>query len=335
MRRLDVSLRPPLRLRGPNPRKRTSARFAIGLPIVLGGLMVHAEAWAAPPLAPLSPQSSLADRFADGDVDAFDALGHASRGLERGFEGRRPFEVGRRGGVFLTLGANVERTERGEGRGGFVVLGLPLDDLALPSPRPRASPGEHALYMNAALEPLLARVSSNVSIADERPTESPPPSASYARALVGAAYRAAGVGEGTGRLDELASRARKSALLPEMRLRVTRHVDDRASVDALPEQSRLTDSSAQNLGLEARLTFRLDRLVFADEEPSLERARLDVESFRARLAHRVIELLYKHHRARALSREAGPDRDEAIVLVTELGATLDVLTGGWFSRNPR
>ena len=209
------------------------------------------------------------------------------------------------------------------------MLGVPVTRTS----RSLVAPSPSSAIARAISTQRLVSAASNVAIAGEKPSELAPPSPAYARAVVGAACRAAGVGDGLGRLDDLASRARKSGLLPELRLRATRYVDDRASVDTLPDQNRLTDSSSQNLGLEARLTFRLDRLAFADEEPGLERARLDVQAFRTKVSQRAIELLYKHHRARVLAREAGPDHDEAVVVLAELTAALDLVTGGWFSRN--
>jgi len=281
--------------------------------------------------------TSLVDRFVDGDIDAFDALS-LSRGAPHRFAAAG--EAYR--GMFLTLGGSVGRSSIRDESGAFVVLGLPFDALFDPRPKPPIPPVQHALYEEAGLPTRVSTASTappsfrapNVTVATEPSAEVAPPSPTYARSVVAAAYRAASVGDGLGRLDDLASRARKSALLPEVRLRATRYVDDRASVDALADQNRFTDSSSQNLGLEARLTFRLDRLAFADEEPGLERARLDVLSFRAKLAQKALELLFKHHRARVIAREPGPEREEAAVVSAELAAALDALTAGWFSRNP-
>lgn len=265
---------------------------------------------------------ALSDSFADGDVDAFDALS----------QGRSRQPAGRFRGFTLTL---VGSTREGPGtseRSGTVVLGLPLD--ALLDRAPARPVPTRALYTDTSDGPRGsggAGATANVAVVTTR-QELRPPSAAFARAVVLAAERAAGVGSGHARIDELASRARKSGLLPEARFRATRYVDDRASADALAEQSRLSDSSAQSLGLEARLTFRLDRLIFADEEPQLERTRLDVESFRTKLAQKTLELLFRWHRARVEARAQGPDAEEAALTAAELEASLDALTGGWFSR---
>lgn len=261
----------------------------------------RAEPWARAP----------EDVFADGDSDAFDPVSG------------RPGALGGRGGVYVTLAGSLRRTPTSEERAAYVVLGLPLD--ALFEGRGRAPMPQRALYTDVSAAPVNAPANA---------PEVPPPSPLVARAVVRAALRAAGVADGHARLDDLASRARRSALLPETRLRATRYVDDRASVDALPEQSRLVDSSSHNVGLEARLTFRLDRLVFADEETHLERARLDLENFRARLTSKALELLFRHHRARVAAARAAAEsaeREERAAEVAELAAALDALTGGYFS----
>ena len=283
-------------------RARSVARLLATLACLATAGEARADPWARAP----------EDTFADGDLDAFDPVSG------------RPGPLGGRGaGLYVTLAGSLRRGDTSEERAAYVVLGLPLD--ALFEGRPRAPLPQHALYTDVAAAPANPAPS---------PPDLPPPSPLLARAVARAALRAAGVEDGHARLDDLASRARKSALLPEARLRATRYVDDRASVDALPEQSRLVDSSSHTLGLEARLTFRLDRLVFADEEPHLERARLDLETFRARLTSRALELLFRHHRARlALARAmTGAEREERAAEVAELTAALDALTAGYFTR---
>lgn len=269
---------------------------------------------------PRDGRQPLADSFVDGDVDAFDALS----------QGRARQPAGRLRGLSLAV---VGSTRHGPGtseQSGTLVLALPFDTVFDRAPsRPLPT---RALYTDISDGPRSSTgTSTNVNVVTTR-QELRPPSAAFARAVVLAAERAAGVGAGHARIDELASRARTSGLLPEARFRATRYVDDRASADALAEQSRLSDSSSQTLGIEARLTFRLDRLIFADEEPQLERTRLDVESFRTKLAQKTLELLFRLHRARVEARTGGPDAEEAALTVAELEASLDALTGGWFSR---
>ncbi|HQY60189.1 MAG: hypothetical protein IPF92_15025 [Myxococcales bacterium] len=269
---------------------------------VAAGSDARAEPW------PRAPE----DVFVDGDRDAFDPV-----------SGRPGAPGGGGAGLYVALSGSLRRGPSSEERAAYVVLGLPLD--ALLDGRPRAPSPQHALYTDVG-----------TATANALPVtgELPPPSPLLARAVARAALRAAGVDQGHARLDDLASRARRSALLPETRLRATRYVDDRASVDALPEQSRLVDSSSHTIGLEARLTFRLDRLVFADEETHLERARLDLETFRARLTSRALDLLFRHHRARlaAARAVAAGEREERAAEVAELAAALDALTGGYYSR---
>jgi hypothetical protein len=166
-----------------------------------------------------------------------------------------------------------------------------------------------------------------------------------ARTTVEAAWRAAGLGNDDARLDAIVARARWSGVLPETRLRAIRYDDDRLSSDGTGDPTRLRDSVGARVGLEARLTWRFDRLLYADDEPSFERMRLERHDARARIAGRVLEALFHWHRAwlevrwaQAASREARepagrPSRDEveATLRVMEAEATLDVLTAGWFT----
>jgi hypothetical protein len=153
------------------------------------------------------------------------------------------------------------------------------------------------------------------------------------------------MGVDDGRLDAILARARWSALLPETRLRAIRYADERLYTDATGDVSRLRDSAGANLGLEARLTWRLDRLLYSDDEPSFERMRLERHDARNRIAAKALDALFHWQRAwlelrwaQSASREAGPsaggrtrDEIEAALRVMEAEATLDVLTAGWFS----
>jgi hypothetical protein len=89
-----------------------------------------------------------------------------------------------------------------------------------------------------------------------------------------------------------------------------------------------------NLVLEGRLTWRLDRTVYAGDEPTLERVRLERAEARAKLAERALQSLFAWARAGLDAREApegSREEAEALLRVAEAAATLDVLTGGWFS----
>ncbi len=259
---------------------------------------------------PRSRGTALEDAFASGDLDAFDPLPYGAV--------RSHVSTWTRPGSYLTLGGVLRTGERGEDMGVFAVLGLPLDALAPPRPAPPRP--ERALYTDES-------ASANVAVAD---TPRATVTTALARATVLAAWRSAGVPADGSRLESMVSRARTSGLLPEARLRVTRYFDERASVDSLPEQSRLIDSSSRNVGLEARLTFRFDRLLFADEEPHIERIRLDQEALRSKIAGRVLDLLFQWQRVTLDAKAAGEARALAL-RASELEAMLDVLTAGWFS----
>jgi hypothetical protein len=83
------------------------------------------------------------------------------------------------------------------------------------------------------------------------------------------------------RLSEAAARARWSALLPDLRLRSAR--SDNAWTQGDGDEALLRAGrfgSAQ--WWEARLGFRLERLLFAEEEVAIERLRVQIARTRGR-----------------------------------------------------
>lgn len=260
-------------------------------------------------------RASPEDALADGDVDAEDVF----LGL-----GRESRDAPRPTGPFaLSLAVTARESEVG----GLVVLALPLDRLARGSTRA------------TSLAPAVTRVAL-AGGADP----SPAPfdialSPRLARACVGAAWAAAGLGADESRLDAIVTRARWSALLPETRLRAIRYDSASlySSLDPVGTPTYFRDTTGGNLGLEARVTWRFDRLLYADDEPSIERIRLDQRDARSRLAGKTLELLFHWQRAtldlRTLPPSQAGTRDEADVVlrILEAEASLDVLTNGWFT----
>ena len=94
------------------------------------------------------------------------------------------------------------------------------------------------------------------------------------------------------------------------------------------------DSIGANLVLELRLTWRFERLLYSGDEPTIERVRLERQDARSRVATHVLEVLFAWQRARVAENDAPPssrELEEARLRQAEEVATLDVLTGGWFS----
>lgn len=294
--------------------------------LVLSVLLFAGEARAAPREA--KPPDEMT---ADGDLDAEDLVGRAT-------VGRGSLRTAPGGETWVSLSGFRRDTVLGEREiGGMVTLGLPLDRIARVSTR-ATSPGP---IVNAASVP----ATPNVVLATTSEEHSVAVTPRLARATVEASWKAAGLGSDDSRLDAIVSRARWSALLPETRLRAIRFDDQRLYAESTADVNRLRDTASANVGLEARLTWRFDRLLYADDEPSFERMRLERHDARARIAGRVLEALFHWHRAwldvrwaQAASRDAReapgrPSRDEAeaTLRVMEAEATLDVLTGGWFT----
>jgi hypothetical protein len=157
----------------------------------------------------------------------------------------------------------------------------------------------------------------------------------FARGLVAAALRAAERPEARDRFDALATRARASALLPEVRVRVARTLTEGEALSPTEyDPSRMTASGGTSLYVEGRATFRLDRLVFADDEVQIQRMRADRERADKQLVREVLEALGAWQKAEMASHDpevVGSAAVGAEVARLAAEATLDVLSGGWFS----
>lgn len=305
-----------------------TSRLAVRLVVVVLMASVGCTLASRARASPRSADSArpTEDLLAEGELDAGDLVGRATvgRAVPRASPG---------GEAWVSLGGFTRETTLGAREvGGMVVVGLPLDRFARVSAR--------------SVVPTSPSVGApSVAVASTVEEQSLAVTPRLARATVEAAWRAAGLGNDDARLDAIVSRARWSAVLPETRLRATRYDDQRLYTESAADVNRLRDSAGANVGLEARLTWRFDRLLYAEDEPSFERMRLERHDARARVAGRVLEALFHWHRAwlevrwaQAASRDAReppnrPSRDEteATLRVMEAEATLDVLTGGWFT----
>lgn len=201
--------------------------------------------------------------------------------------------------------------------GAWVGLRLPLEVAPTrPTGRPEARPPE------APAEPTGVEPGRAPRIAPAR-----------LRRLLRAAYQAAGVSDA--RMEDLASRARRAALLPEMRLRAMRSSDQALRYSPIEDDDTRAQATGQAGTLyEVRLTFRLDRLVFADEEVAIERLRQEAQQQRARVAQRLTELLGAYQRGSARASLPGlsdEERAEAQVAAEAASAGLDLLTDGAWS----
>jgi hypothetical protein len=316
-------------------------RMKLGLNPLLLGLVVSAlltvkTAQASPWHA--SRSSAQEDALADGDIDPDDIATQSPLSTLFGATNGRPVLGGPSSSTWISLLGFTRRTlEDRQEIGGVLLVGLPLDRFARANTRlTRAAPSTFGVM------PELLPASAQETASLQRVSSAEQPfelvlTPRLARACVAAAWRTAGIGADDTRLDAIVSRARWSAVLPEARLRAVRFEDARLSLDTSTDTSRLRDSAGANVGFEARLTWRFDRLIYADDEPSFERIRLEQRDARARIAAKVLEALFHWQRAALDLRTLPPSqqgtRDEADVRLRlmEAEAALDVLTNGWFA----
>jgi len=130
------------------------------------------------------------------------------------------------------------------------------------------------------------------------------------------AYRTAGLDRSRAR--GLARRARLAGLLPSVTVRAGRNTRWQ---DAEPDVDR-------GMAVEARASWRLDRLLFDGRELQIASAEAARRRERRQLASRVIRAYY--HWQRTAAAAAGQPRSAS--RAEEAAAELDALTDGWFTR---
>jgi hypothetical protein len=249
------------------------------------------------------------------------------------------------GDLGVTVSARAERSDLGSEVSGFLALSVPFDRLAAPrrlaasaSDPPKdgeiTSPAERA---PAEAAPAPSERSNDE--ANEEPALTGPVLARLARDTVRAALRAHDVALRRSELEGVGTRARLSAALPELRLRaVSSNDQSQRLTPTIEDPERYTVTGGNDLLLEASVTFKLNRLVFADEEIALERLELERERSTDKLRERVLERLFDWHRALSgLSSEPPGSKAHGRKELERLEAEveLDVLTGGWFSEAVR
>jgi hypothetical protein len=158
-----------------------------------------------------------------------------------------------------------------------------------------------------------------------------------AHACVLAAWRASGLGEDDAKIDSMIARANVSAALPETSVRAMQlwsEANDTSTVTT-SDATTLYDVLGSHFVLDVRLTWKLDRLLYAGDEAALERIRVERHEARSRLATRTLDALFALARAQVDAADAVPRSREAVeahLRAAEATATLEVLTGGWFSQ---
>jgi hypothetical protein len=274
------------------------------------------------------------DRFLDGDISATDLVEGAHVGRSR--SGSQHL----RAGSWLSIESFFRTIEGKPDVGVMIVFNGALDRVAAGPVHQLSVPDLPYAFSEGALVTTYVG-DGPVSPARAVPTPVPAPTAPppllvtsvVARHAVTAAWKTSGLGVDDARIDAMIARARTSAALPETRLRVMKVVDDSSQIGVIPTDTSTYDIAGANLYLEARLTWRLDRLLYADDEPTLERTRLERQDARERVAGKVVDALFQWQRALIAVRGAIPGSKEAIDASLRLGeaeAALDILTGGWF-----
>jgi hypothetical protein len=256
--------------------------------------------------------------------------------------------------VWLRLrGGYARSAEPRERAFGVLELGLALDVLVAGRANGLAAAGD-ALASGPASERPLRRelvAGEDTSAAGATPalppTGSPfrpPPlpstrelSSALARATVAAASRAADAAASPAALDSMLARTRSSASLPEVRLAAgTSRDQSQRLAPTVSDPGKFTQDGGRDLWFEARLTWRLEHVLFSHDEIAIERLKAQALEDRRRLLRQVLEALMDWQRARrALRSELLSEEERQAAELRELDALLrlDAWTDGWFSRH--
>jgi hypothetical protein len=301
---------------------------ASALALVFGAPSARAEPWFG------WGQTQTEDRYTSGDIDIEDLVNGTVAGRSR----TEKDEL--RAGTWLTLGTYWQSYEgRYQDIGLFLMAGIAFDRVAR---APRGSSVE--FIADGASKPRAGSSGTDGSqtapsaVPVAAPLPVPEPSRlvvtpEVARKAVTSAWRTSGLGVDDSRVDSMIARARSSAALPEARFRAMRVFADATSGGIVPIDTSTYASAGNSLILEARLTWRFDQLLYANEETSLERLRLERQDARSKVAGKVLDALFQWQRAWLAVRNATPgtrDATDATMRLIEAEAGLDVMTGGWF-----
>lgn len=154
----------------------------------------------------------------------------------------------------------------------------------------------------------------------------------FAREVIEAALRSHGVTPALTRLDGLSSRAKNSAILPEVRLRAGRDADHSLRLSPTTDDPyRYSQSGGISFVVEGAVTWRLGKLVFAGEELSIERLRLAQARERQRVSQLTLQELFDWQAAWRRHQALGGEQSTAVEDLHEATLRLDMLTDGWFS----
>ncbi len=247
------------------------------------------------------------------------------------------------GSFTFTLRGAVARTVDGRRELlGLVAIDVPLDRIAAPHKSSFAESKRKGEKLKSADPPdpppeeaKVESPSAPKTAAETAPLPPPALGVALAAATMRAAFRAAGRQRIERRFDSLSSRARASAVLPELRLRAARTTDESMRYSpTVTDPYRYTQAGGVTVAFEAQATWRLDRLVFAAEEIDVEQLRRHHSQSEARLVDQVLKALFEWQRAAfVLGRSDVTPEEQALAALrlVEAEVKLDILTGGWFS----
>ena len=134
------------------------------------------------------------------------------------------------------------------------------------------------------------------------------------------------------RARELSHAARVSGWLPDVRVGARRGLARDLSLWQTGDTGRTTVGSDEELGVEASVTFRLDRVVFARESVALLREERVLRLARAEVVRTIVHLYFERRRLQIERDFLGANDLDHAMRIAEIEGLLDGFTGGAFGR---
>jgi hypothetical protein len=233
-------------------------------------------------------------------------------------------------GFDVALHARSTRSSARAEQVAWLSLTVPLDALARPVARRVAASTEPERPSATVPEPAPMPDGAPAALSFAQLREL----SELARRAAAVALGVAGVPAERRRLDGLSTRARASAALPELKLRVQRNTDQALRwAPTSDDPYRVTQADGAGTTLEASATFHLDRLLFAREELNIEKERQAAAKEHLELERRVLEHVLGVFVARQLACAddvTTEQRAQQLLRIAGHFTELDAMTAGWF-----
>ncbi len=137
-------------------------------------------------------------------------------------------------------------------------------------------------------------------------------------------------------INQLKSASKTSALLPEIRFRALRNTSEDLTMSPTEyDPNRTTVAGGISWGLDLRVGWKLDKLIFSDEHIQLEKMRKDLAEEKKKFQLEIIDLLSDWQTAWAMEHNSMATDEQIFanrLKRAKIESTLHLYTNGWFTK---